>query len=87
MLAGYTSLEFVSPDLEDQSNAAKKVGKYQLGFTDLLTLSVMKKLGLKEIYSSDRGFDSVPDVKRVFEEIEREEGYLEFKAFLERQTA
>jgi predicted nucleic acid-binding protein len=87
LLPGYTSLEIVSPAFEDQLNAVREVGKYPLGFTDLITLSVMRKLGLKEIYSSDTGFDSVPNVKRIFRELEREEGYLEFKAFLEKQVA
>lgn len=86
LLAGYTSLELVSPNLEDQLNAVKQGGQYQLGFTDLLTLSVMKRLGLKEIYSSDTGFDSIPDVKRIFEELEREKGYRDFKALLEEQA-
>jgi predicted nucleic acid-binding protein len=33
---------------------------------DLVIASQMKRLGVKEIYSNDRDFDLIPDIKRVF---------------------
>jgi len=78
LLAGYPSMEIVAPTSGDQLEAGKMLGQYELGFTDLLSLSVMRRLGLKEIYSSDEGFDSVPDMKRLFSELKHEKGFDEF---------
>lgn len=38
--------------------------KGKLGLTDVSSLVVMKKYGVKEIFSHDRDFESVPDVTR-----------------------
>ncbi len=35
----------------------------------------MKRLKIREIYTLNKGFDYVPDVKRVFDELRLEEGY------------
>lgn len=83
-LKGYTSLEITNPTFEDEEGAAHDMGRPRLGFTDLLTLSVMRRLQLEEIYSSDTGFDHVQGVKRLFEELQREPGYSEFKETLQR---
>jgi predicted nucleic acid-binding protein len=37
----------------------------KLGVTDVSSVAVMKKYGLREIYSHDRDFDSVTGVKRL----------------------
>jgi hypothetical protein len=42
----------------------------------------MKRLKIREIYTLDKGFDHVPDVKRVFDELKLEEGYKNFTARL-----
>ena len=38
----------------------------------------MKSNGINLVYSSDKGFDAVPWVKRVFEGLTREAGFREF---------
>lgn len=78
LLRGYVSLEIVTPTTEDQIEAGKLMGRYRLGYTDLLSLKTMKRYGLKEIYSSDTGFDTVPEITRVFLELEEEEEYGRF---------
>jgi len=40
----------------------------------------MKSYGITEIYSSDKGFDQIPWVKRIFENLTEES---EFKEFLD----
>jgi len=82
LLSGYTSLEIVAPTPEDQIEAGRLMGRHRLGYTDLLTLNTMRRHRIKEIYSSDRGFDTVPDVRRVFQELRGEEGYREFLELL-----
>lgn len=84
LLPGYTTLEIVTPSLTDQSKAGKLMGKYKLGYTDLITLQVMKRFKITEIYSSDTGFDTVPEIKRVFDELREEEGYKKFLHLIER---
>jgi len=78
LLTGYTSLEIEDPTLDDQVNAGRTFGKYRLGFVDLLSLSVMKRLGLKEIYSSDTGFDSVQGIVRLFDSLKDEKRFKDF---------
>ncbi|MEM2661395.1 MAG: hypothetical protein QXS74_08765, partial [Nitrososphaeria archaeon] len=46
--------------------------------SDLINLSIMRRLGIREIYSLDKGFDDIPDIKRVFDELRLEEGYKSF---------
>jgi len=85
LLPGYTTLEIATPSVTDQSKAGKLMGKYKLGYTDLVTLQVMKRHGMSEIYSSDTGFDTVPEIKRVFDELREEDGYEKFLRLVERK--
>jgi len=84
LLLGYTSLEIVCPTIEDQLDATKSFGKYPLGYTDLLSLSLMAKYGISEIYSSDTGFDSIPSIRRVFDQLGNEREFEQFKQTLVR---
>jgi len=84
LLPGYTTLEIATPSITDQSKAGKLMGKYKLGYTDLVTLQTMKRHGISEIYSSDTGFDTVPEIKRVFDELRAEDGYEKFLRLVER---
>lgn len=81
-LMALTNLKVVEPTIEDELEAARLFGKYRLGVSDLVNLSIMKRLGIREIYSLDKGFDSVPGVKRIFDEVRLEEGYRSFIAYL-----
>ena len=78
LLSGYTTLDIIAPTIEDQMEAGNLMGSHDLGYTDLLTLRTMRRLGIEEIYSSDKGFDRIPDVRRIFSELRDEEGYQDF---------
>jgi len=78
LLQGYVALEVVAPTFEDQIEAGKLMGRYGLGYTDLLSLRTMERYGVTEIYSSDAGFDAVPGISRVFLELREEERFAEF---------
>ena len=82
LLLGYTSLEIVCPTIEDQADAAKSFSKYPLGYTDSLSLSLMAKYRITEIYSSDTGFDSIPNIRRVFDQLVNEEEFEQFRQML-----
>jgi len=83
-LVALTKIRIVRPTLEDELEAAKLFGQYPLGISDLVNLSIMKSHGVHEIYSTDKGFDRVPTVKRVFEELKGEVGYQDFITKLRR---
>jgi predicted nucleic acid-binding protein len=82
LLPGYTTLDIETPTPEDQAEAGRLMGKHRLGYTDLLSLRTMNRHNIKEIYSSDTGFDTVPDVKRIFHELAGQEGCNEFLSTL-----
>ena len=54
------SWETFLPSLEDMSNK-------QISFVDSRTLQIMKQNNINEIYSSDKDFDRVDWVKRIWE--------------------
>lgn len=78
LLSGYITLDIVTPTAEDQIEAGKMMGRHKLNYTDLLTLRTMKRHNIKEIYTSDTGFDTIPETKRIFTELKKEEGYNTF---------
>jgi len=86
LLLGYTALQIVTPSKEDQIEAGKLMGRYRLGYSDLLNLQAMKRHGVKEVYSSDAGFDTAPGIRRVFDELRGETEYREFLDMLERAS-
>lgn len=67
-LESYPSLKKIETLYEDMLRAAELAYQYRaLEFFDRVYLSQMQRVGITEIYSNDRGFDRVPEVKRVFE--------------------
>ena len=66
-LESYPSLTKIETTYDDMLKAGKLADRYRLEFFDGVYLSQMLKIGVTEIYSNDRGFDRVPEVKRVFE--------------------
>ncbi|MEM2275875.1 MAG: type II toxin-antitoxin system VapC family toxin [Thermoproteota archaeon] len=77
-LMALTGLKIVEPTIGDELEATRLFGKHRLGISDLINLSIMRRLGIREIYSLDKGFDDIPDIKRVFDELRLEEGYKSF---------
>jgi predicted nucleic acid-binding protein len=82
-LTALTHIKIAEPTLEDELEAAKLYGRSPLGISDLINLSIMKRHGVNEIYSTDKGFEQVPILKRVFEELKSEPGYHNFVTELE----
>jgi len=77
-LTALTNIKIAEPTLEDEHEATKHYGRYPLGISDLINLSIMKRHDVNEIYTTDKGFEQVPAVKRVFEELKAESGYRNF---------
>lgn len=84
-LIALTRIEIANPMLGDELEATRLYGEYPLGISDLINYSTMKRRGVHEIYSTDRGFDEVPAVKRIFEELKDEPGYRDFIVELKRR--
>jgi len=84
-LIALTHIEVVYPTLEDELEATRLYAKYPLGISDLINYSIMKRYDIHEIYSTDKGLDKVPEVKRVFEELKDEPQYHDFIAELGRR--
>lgn len=59
-------LQIESISLEDFLKAAAFKKTYNIDFNDRLSLAVMKRKQIKEIYSNDSDFDKVEWVKRIF---------------------
>ncbi|MEM2841663.1 MAG: hypothetical protein QXN62_08920 [Candidatus Bathyarchaeia archaeon] len=66
------------PTLGNELEASEIYGRFPLGISDLINLSIMKKYGVHEIYSSDKGFDKVLGFRRIFMEFKQEPGYGDF---------
>jgi len=69
LLSGYTTLEITTPTIEDQVEFGKLLIRHRLGYTDLLTLRTMNRNSVKDIYSSDTVFDTVLNIRRIFDEL------------------
>lgn len=82
-----THLKIVNPTFEDELESTMTHGQYPLGISDLINLSIMKRYGIHEIYSMDKGFDGIPDVKRMLEELRNESGYNQFTEALRGKTS
>ena len=81
-LTALTSMTITEPTLEDELEATQLYGQYPLGISDLINLSIMKRHGINQIYTTDKGFEKVPTIKRTFEELEKEPEYNRFVAQL-----
>ncbi|MCD6469263.1 type II toxin-antitoxin system VapC family toxin [Candidatus Bathyarchaeota archaeon] len=62
----YISLTKAEVSWRDFMEAIEDMKKYNLDFVDALTLQTMKKYGVKEIYTKDKDFDRVKEVKRIW---------------------
>ncbi len=84
-LKSLASLRLVAPTQEHEEAGVNMFRKYPLGISDLINLAVMKSYGVDRIYSADRGFDAVPWVERIFENLIHENMFKEFLGILERK--
>ncbi|MEM0373661.1 MAG: type II toxin-antitoxin system VapC family toxin [Sulfolobales archaeon] len=65
-LNSYAMMRKVEASWRDMLDAASDMEKYGLDFVDALTLQVMKKNNVTEIYTNDRDFDRVEWVRRIW---------------------
>lgn len=63
----YAKLRKVSNRWRDYPKASAEAGKAAIDFVDALSLAVMRREEINEIYSNDKDFDRVVGIKRVFE--------------------
>lgn len=63
----YTRMRKVSNRWRDYPRASAEAGKAAIDFVDALSLAVMRREEINEIYSNDKDFDRVVGIKRVFE--------------------
>jgi len=77
-LTALTKIKIVHSTLEDELEATNLYGRFPLGISDLINLSIMKRYGVNEVYSTDRGFDQVPSVRRIFKELKEQPRYRNF---------
>jgi len=66
LVTSILNLEFAPLVLEDFLIASKFIKEYKIDFNDCLALAVMKRLGIKKIYSNDPDFDRAGWVRREF---------------------
>jgi len=84
-LRSLVSLRIMAPTVEHEETAVRMLGKYPLGISDLINLAVMKSYDVSQVYSADKGFDEVPWVERIFEELGREDMFRVFLEMLRRK--
>ncbi|MEM0085028.1 MAG: type II toxin-antitoxin system VapC family toxin [Candidatus Methanomethylicia archaeon] len=65
-LNSYVTMRKVETSWREMLDAALDMEKYGLDFVDALTLQVMKKNNVTEIYTNDRDFDGVDWVRRIW---------------------
>jgi len=66
-LESYPTLKKCETTYEDEFKAEDLKSRYShLEFFDRVYLAQMLRLKLTEIYSNDRGFDKVSEIKRIF---------------------
>ncbi|MEM3880680.1 MAG: type II toxin-antitoxin system VapC family toxin [Candidatus Bathyarchaeia archaeon] len=63
----YLTMNKLAITWEDFLAALDNVDKFRVDFVDALTLRVMQKNKINEVYSNDKDFDRVPWVKRIWE--------------------
>lgn len=63
----YVSLRKSAASWEDMLSALDYMEANDIDYVDALTLRLMKRNGVNEVYSNDRDFDRVEWVKRIWE--------------------
>jgi len=63
----YAKMKKVSNRWRDFPRASAEAEKEGVDFVDALTLAVMRREKVAEVYSNDKDFDRIAGIKRVFE--------------------
>jgi predicted nucleic acid-binding protein len=78
-IASYASLGIECPSLDDEVEAEKLLGSLDLGYLDCVNLAIMMRTQTDTIYTSDRGFDRVPGVHRLLEQLSADPKFPNFQ--------
>lgn len=78
-IKSYTSLTIECPTLDDELEAERYLGAYNLGYLDCVNLAFMTRANIDTIYTSDRGFDGVPGVRRLLEDLTKDPKFAAFQ--------
>lgn len=78
-IRSYTSLTIESPTLDDEVEAESRLGACELGYLDCVNLAIMTRAHIDTIYTSDRGFESVPGVHRLLEDLTKDPKFPAFQ--------
>lgn len=66
LILSYKNLRIINISSDTLDDALFLKAKHGLELNDCISVAVMIKLGIKEIYSNDTGFDKVRWLKRIF---------------------
>ncbi len=77
-IESYPSLRVEAATPEDEKEAERHLGMYSLGYIDCINLALMHRKDIDRIYTSDKGFDEVSGIHRIFMELERDPSFPEF---------
>ena len=78
-LASYTSLAIECPTFEDEVEAERRFGSLPLGYLDCVNLAIITRTKTDTIYTSDTGFDRIPGVHRILDELTAHPEFTSFK--------
>ena len=63
----YTKMRKVGNRWKDYPKASAEAAREAIDLVDALTLAVMRREGVSEVYSNDRDFDKIARIKRISE--------------------
>ena len=78
------TLRIINPTLNDEEFAAANYGKFELGISDLINVSIMRRMNIDEIYTTDVGYETA-GVRVVLYELQKEPGFEIFLDYLEKK--
>jgi len=65
------TLQIINPGFSDEEFAIANYGKFELGISDLINVSIMRRMDIIEIYTKDTGYETA-GVKVVLYELSQE---------------
>ena len=78
------TLRIINPTLNDEEFAAANYGKFELGISDLINVSIMRRMNIDEIYTTDIGYGTA-GVRVVLYELQKEPEFGIFIDYLKKK--
>ena len=78
------TLRIINPILNDEEFAIANYGKFELGISDLINVSIMRRMNISEIYTTDTGYETA-GVKVVLYELHKEPEFDTFIDYLKKK--